>query len=134
MRNLNVPKDCCPPVGVPYSKKYMEFPDRGGSPIPGARFETVVVHPMMANSKPGPRQNVTFPSSWHIWEASPDCLFLPAGWSWSGRTGFMRMSYFYRIDDHTRLIPDGIRGIITGMEQNCVLNLLYGNGFPGSRR
>ena len=62
------------PLWGPYSKKYMGVSrPLYDSPITGARFDCVV-HPAEANmNQPAP--NVTFPSSWHMWDAAADLSY-----------------------------------------------------------
>ena len=73
MKEFTEPRELLPDWG-PYSKKYMGISKIvGKAPIPGARFDCVV-HPMRANTNQ-PAPNVTFPSSYHVWEAAPDLSY-----------------------------------------------------------
>ena len=115
MKEFDVPKDLLPQWG-PYSKKYMGISRIvEDAPIPGARFDCVV-HPMQANSSQS-APNVTFPSSWHIWEAAPDLSYFAyrVELEWKDRV-YADVS-FSAVDDHTRLIRTEYVNH-TGMDQN----------------
>ena len=72
-KEFTLPKELLPDWG-PYSKKYIGISKvTPATAIPGARFDCVV-HPMLANTNQ-PAPNVTFPASWHIWEAAPDLSY-----------------------------------------------------------
>ena len=73
MKEFYEPKDLLPDWG-PYSKKYMGVSKIiSQAPIPGARFDCVV-HPMLATTNQ-PAPNVTFPASYHVWEAASDLSY-----------------------------------------------------------
>lgn len=127
MKEFDVPKDLLPQWG-PYSKKYMGISRIvEDAPIPGARFDCVV-HPMLANSNQ-PAPNVTFPSSWHIWEAAPDLSFFACRVELEWKDRVYADVSFSAIDDHTRLIRTEYVNN-TGMDQNCVLNYYMAMEYP----
>ncbi len=73
MKEVYEPKEFLPDWG-PYSKKYMGVSRVGfDAEVGGARFD-LVVHPVEANMNQ-PVPNVTYPSSWHMWEAAPDLSY-----------------------------------------------------------
>ncbi len=130
MKEFNAPGELLPDWG-PYSKKYMGISRIvRKAPIRGARFDCVV-HPMLANSgQPAP--NVTFPSSWHVWEAAPDLSYFAyrVELEWKDRV-YADVS-FSRVDGHTRLIRTEYVNN-TDLDQNCVLNYYLAMEYPWKR-
>lgn len=127
MREFYEPKDLLPDWG-PYSKKYMGVSRIiRKAPIPGARFDCVV-HPMLANTNQ-PAPNVTFPASYHVWEAAPDlsCFAYRVELEWKDQV-YADVS-FSKIDEHTRLIRTEYVNN-TEFNQNCVLNYYLAVEYP----
>jgi len=126
-KEFTEPKELLPDWG-PYSKKYMGISKVvAKAPIPGARFDCVV-HPMLANTNQ-PAPNVTFPSSWHIWEAATDLAYFAyrVELEWKDRV-YADVS-FSKVDEHTRLIRTEYVNH-TDMAQNCVLNYYFSMEYP----
>ena len=130
MKGFTEPKEYLPEWG-PYSKKYMGISRIVESaPIQGARFDCVV-HPAEANmNQPAP--NVTFPSSWHMWEAAPDLSYFSyrVELEWKDRL-YVDVS-FSKVDDRTRLIRTEYVNK-TDLDRNCVLNYYLAMEYPWKR-
>lgn len=126
-KEFTLPKELLPDWG-PYSKKYMGIskvtPDTA---IPGARFDCVV-HPMLANTNQ-PAPNVTFPASWHIWEAAPDLSYFAYRVEMEWKDQVYADVSFSKVDEHTRLIRTEYVNH-TDMDQNCVLNYYFSIEYP----
>ena len=127
MREFYEPKDLLPDWG-PYSKKYMGVSKIiSQAPIPGARFDCVV-HPMLANANQ-PAPNVTFPASYHVWEAAPDLSYFAYRVELEWKDQVYADVSFSKIDDHTRLIRTEYVNN-TDLDQNCVLNYYLAMEYP----
>lgn len=127
MREFEEPKDLLPDWG-PYSKKYMGISRIiSQALIPGARMDCVV-HPMLANSNQ-PVPNVTFPSSWHIWEAAPDLSYFACRVELEWKDRVYADVSFSKVNDHTRLIRTEYVNH-TELDQNCVLNYYLAVEYP----
>lgn len=127
MKEFYEPKEMLPGWG-PYSKKYMGISKVvEKASVSGTRFDCVV-HPMLANSNQ-PVPNVTFPSSWHIWEAAPDLSYYAyrVELEWKDRV-YADVS-FSQMDDSTRLIRTEYVNN-TEMDQICVLNYYLAMEYP----
>ena len=126
-KKFKEPIDLLPDWG-PYSKKYMGISKVvSDAPIPGARFDCVV-HPMLANTNQ-PAPNVTFPSSWHIWEAAPDLSYYACRVEMEWKDQVYADVSFAKVDEHTRLIRTEYVNH-TDMDQNCVLNYYFSMEYP----
>lgn len=130
IKEFDKPEELLPDWG-PYSKKYMGVSKVvGEAPIQGARFDCVV-HPMLANSgQPAP--NVTFPSSWHVWEAAPDLSYFAYRVELEWKDRVWADVSFSRVDEHTRLVRTEYVNN-TDMDQNCVLNYYLAMEYPWKR-
>jgi len=119
MSEFYEPKDLLPDWG-PYSKKYMGISKVVSEAlIPGTRFDCVV-HPMLANTNQ-PAPNVTFPSSYHVWEAAADLSYLSYRVELEWKDQVYADVSFSKVDEHTRLIRTEYVNN-TDLAQNCVLN------------
>lgn len=126
-KEFTEPRKLLPDWG-PYSKKYMGISKVvSAAPIPGARFDCVV-HPMQANANQ-PAPNVTFPSSWHIWEAAPDLSYFACRVEMEWKDQVYADVSFSKVDEHTRLIRTEYVNH-TDMDQNCVLNYYFSMEYP----
>lgn len=127
MKEFYEPKDLLPDWG-PYSKKYMGISKViSGAPIPGARFDCVV-HPMAANSAQ-PVPNVTFPSSYHVWEAAADLSYFSYRVEMEWKDQVYADVSFSKIDQDTRLIRTEYVNN-SELDQNCVLNYYLAVEYP----
>ena len=127
MKEFTEPRELLPDWG-PYSKKYMGISKIvGKAPIPGARFDCVV-HPMRANTNQ-PAPNVTFPSSYHVWEAAPDLSYYAYRVELEWKDQVYADVSFSKVDEHTRLIRTKYVNQ-TEMDQNCVLNYYLAMEYP----
>lgn len=127
MREFEEPKDLLPDWG-PYSKKYMGISRIvSQAMIPGARMDCVV-HPMLANTNQ-PAPNVTFPASWHIWEAAPDLSYFACRVELEWKDQVYADVSFSAVDEHTRLIRTEYVNN-TELDQNCVLNYYLAMEYP----
>lgn len=126
-KEFTEPTELLPDWG-PYSKKYMGISKVvSAAPIPGARFDCVV-HPMQANANQ-PAPNVTYPSSWHIWEAAPDLSYFAYRVEMEWKDQVYADVSFSKVDGHTRLIRTEYVNH-TDMDQNCVLNYYLSMEYP----
>lgn len=127
MKEFYEPKDLLPDWG-PYSKKYMGISKIvPQAPIPGARFDCVV-HPMAANTNQ-PAPNVTFPASYHVWEAAPDLSYFAYRVELEWKDQVYADVSFSKVDEHTRLIRTEYVNN-TELDQNCVLNYYLAMEYP----
>lgn len=130
MKEFTVPEELLPEWG-PYSKKYMgvsRIVER--SPIAGARFDCVV-HPAEANmNQPAP--NVTFPSSWHMWEAAPDLSHFAYRVELEWKDRLYADVSFSKAGDHAVLIRTEYVND-TELDRNCVLNYYMAIEYPRKR-
>lgn len=112
----------------PYSKKYMGISKIiEKSKISGARFD-LVIHPTYANSSV-PVPNVTFPSSYHPWEASADGRFFSYRYELEWKDQLYADVAFFKIDDNNY----GVRVEYvneTELPQNCLLNYFAALEYP----
>lgn len=130
MKEFTEPKDLLPEWG-PYSKKYMGISKIvSGALIDGARFDCVV-HPMLANSNQ-PAPNVTFPASYHVWEAAADLSYYSYRVELEWKDQVYADVSFSRVDDRTRLIRTEYVNN-TELDQNCVLNYYFAMEYPWKR-
>ncbi|MGN1140401.1 MAG: MGH1-like glycoside hydrolase domain-containing protein, partial [Oliverpabstia sp.] len=127
MKEFEEPKELLPDWG-PYSKKYMGISRIiSKAAIPGARMDCVV-HPMLSNANQ-PAPNVTFPTSWHIWEASPDLTSYTCRVELEWKDQVYADVSFSAVDEHTRLIRTEYVNN-TDLDQNCVLNYYLAIEYP----
>ena len=130
MKEFYEPKDLLPDWG-PYSKKYMGVSKIiSQAPIPGARFDCVV-HPMLANTNQ-PAPNVTFPASYHVWEAASDLSYFAYRVEMEWKDQVYADVSFSKIDEQTRLIRTEYVNH-TELDQNCVLNYYLAMEYPWKR-
>ncbi len=127
MKEFYEPKELLPDWG-PYSKKYMGISRiLSEALVSGARFDCVV-HPMLANANQ-PAPNVTFPSSYHVWEAAPDLSYFSYRVEMEWKDQVYADVSFSRIDEKTRLIRTEYVNN-TELDQNCVLNYYLAMEYP----
>ena len=130
MKKYSEYKELLPEWG-PYSKKYMGVSRIiEGAPIAGARFDCVV-HPAEANmNQPAP--NVTFPSSWHMWEAAPDLSYYAYRVELEWKDRLYADVSFSKADENTVLIRTEYVND-TELDRNCVLNYYLAIEYPRKR-
>ena len=116
------------PQWGPYSKKYM-----GISHIPsslrdeGARFD-FIVHPTLWNSSV-PVPNVTFPSSYHLWECSADYSYYSYRYELMWKDKVYADVSFSGINENAFLARVEFVNN-TELSQNCILNTFASLEFP----
>ncbi|MBR6940377.1 MAG: hypothetical protein IKH65_06210, partial [Clostridia bacterium] len=116
------------PQWGPYSKKYM-----GISHIPsslrdeGARFD-FIVHPTLWNSSV-PVPNVTFPSSYHLWECSADYSYYSYRYELMWKDKVYADVSFSKINENAFLARVEFVNN-TELSQNCILNTFASLEFP----
>ncbi len=130
MNGFTEPKELLPDWG-PYSKKYMgvsrPVPD---AEVPGVRFD-LVVHPAEANMNQ-PVPNVTYPSSWHMWDAAPDLSFFSYRVELEWRDRLFADVSFIRLDGASTLVRTEFVNS-TDLARNCVLNYYLSLEYPRRR-
>lgn len=118
-------KEVLPDWG-PYSKKYAGISKviDGNN---GARFD-LVVHPTIVNGNQ-PLPNVTFPSSYHPWEASYDLSYYSYRFDLEWKDKVYADVSFSKIDDKQTLIRTEIVNN-TDLGQNCLVNYFKSLEYP----
>lgn len=116
------------PSWGPYSKKYMGISKIiENSKMKGGRFD-LVIHPTYANSSV-PVPNVTFPSSYHPWEASADGRFFSYRYELEWKDQLYADVAFFKLDEESY----GVRVEYvneTDLPQNCLLNYFAALEYP----
>ncbi len=127
MREVHEPKEFLPDWG-PYSKKYMGVSRVGfDAEVDGARFD-LVVHPAEANMNQ-PVPNVTYPSSWHMWEAAPDLSYYAYRVELEWKDVLYADVSFSALDGHTRLVRTEFVND-SDLDRVCVLNYFLALEYP----